>query len=114
MNPASKINLLVILIVSGRQSNEVMQSLRREGFYFTVVDSMGGMLNEPTVCLIIGLNSSRMETLTGLVNRCCQPSTEYIPTYLNIQPGNQPLQMIEARVGGALIYAMNVERFEQF
>ena len=62
---------------------------------------------------LIGLNQARMPSLLELVQKCCQPFTQYIPTQLNSQSGYPSMSMIEAQVGGALIYSINVERFEQ-
>jgi uncharacterized protein YaaQ len=109
----SDINQLAILVVSGYQSEELMQRMVEQRFSFTKIDSSGGMLNEPAVCLLVGLNSTRLPTLVELVQKCCQPYTQYIPTQLNSQSGYPSMSMIEAQVGGALIYTINVERFEQ-
>lgn len=114
MAHALPINQLVILTVSGRQADELMQELTRDNFYFTEVDSSGGMLDELSTSLLIGLNRLRLPALLRLVNQHCQPSTQYIPTQLNIQPGPLPLPMIAARVGGALVYTLPVEQFIQF
>jgi uncharacterized protein YaaQ len=108
-----EINQLAILVLSGYQSEDLMQKLVEQRFYFTKIDSSGGMLNEPAVCLLIGLNSMRLPALLELVQKCCQPYTQYIPTHMNPQSGYPSMSMIEAQVGGALIYTLNVERFEQ-
>jgi uncharacterized protein YaaQ len=113
MKSASEINQLAILIVSGRQVSELMQHLSKHGFYFTIIDSSGGVLQEPTVCLIIGLNNSRLTPLLRLVRKYCQPQTQYIPAQMNVQPGFPAFPMIEAQVGGALVYVVNVESFYQ-
>ena len=108
-----EIDQLAIIVLSGYQSEDLMQNLVKQRFYFTKIDSSGGMLNEPAVCLLIGLNKARMPSLLELVQKCCQPYTQYIPTQLNSQSGYPSMSMIEAQVGGALIYSLNVERFEQ-
>ncbi len=113
VTPTGVINQLAILVVSGYQSEELMQHLVEQRFYFTKIDSSGGMLNEPAVCLLIGLNKLRLAALVELVQKCCQPYTQYIPTQLNSQAGYPSMSMIEAQVGGGLIYTLNVERLEQ-
>jgi len=113
MPPGDPVNLLVILIISGRQSADLTAQLVREKFYFTQIDSSGGVVQEPTVSLLIGLNDTRMDRLIQLVNECCKPYQEYIPVTITLQPGIPPLPMIEAQMGGALVYSMAVERFEQ-
>lgn len=107
------IDRLVILVASGHQANELMQQLTRNSFQFTVIDSSGGMFQEPTSTLIVGLNSTRLQALVSLVEKYCQPQTQYIPAQLSIPPNYTILPMIEAQTGGALVYTMNVERFEQ-
>ncbi len=113
MAVAGPINQLVILVVSGRQSSDLMKKLTKNQFYFTVVNSSGGMIQEPTLSLFIGLNDSRLPALLKLVRACCQPQKQYIPAQLNFQPGYSNLPMIEAQVGGALVYITDVEHFEQ-
>lgn len=113
MNSPGKIDQLIILVVSGFQVDELMRSLREQGFYFTKIDSSGGLLNEPTVCLLIGLNNTRLPALMDIARGCCQPHPQYMPAHVNVQPGYPYVPMIEAQVGGAMAYVMNVERFEQ-
>ena len=110
---ASPIDLLMILLVSGRQAADLMARLRRRGFYFTEIDSWGEVLHDPTICLLVGLNSSRSTALLNLVKRCCKPQNEYVPARFNALPDSFQVPMIEARVGGATVYTLQVERFLQ-
>ena len=114
MTPTDNVNLLILIIVSGRQADELKSQLVRERFYFTQIDSSGGPLQEPTVCLLIGLNSSRMDRLMGVAQAACRRFQEYIPIQMAPPIGLPPMQMIEAQAGGALIYAVEVEQFIQF
>src|SRR5512133_1800137 len=114
MTPTDTVNLLVFVIVSGRQADELKNQLVRERFYFTQINSSGGPLQEPTVCLLIGLNDSRMDRLMGVVQAACKRFQEYIPVQMAPPTGLPPMQMIEAQAGGALVYAVEVEEFIQF
>jgi len=108
------IDRLVILVVSGSQSDQLMRRLRRTQFYFTVIDSTGGMLQEPMVCLLLGIEQWRMTDLLEIVRQCCQPYMHYVPAQMHMPSDVSSLPMVEAQVGGALVYTMNVERFVQF
>ncbi len=108
------VNQLVFIAVSQRQGEDLMQQLVKERFYFTRVDSSGLVFEEPNLCLIIGLNNSRLPGLMGLIDHYCQPYQEYVPVQFNTPAGLPPLAMIEAKAGGALVYVVDVERFEQF
>jgi uncharacterized protein YaaQ len=113
VSPNNTVNQLVFIAVSERQGEDLMQALVKERFYFTKIDSSGMLFQEPNLCLLIGLNNIRLAGLLELVNQYCQPHQEYVPVQFNSPAGLPPLSMIEARAGGALIYLLDVERFEQ-
>jgi uncharacterized protein YaaQ len=113
MNSPATIDQLVIIIVSGLQVERLMKSLIKAGFYCTRIDNSGGIVQDPAVCLLVGLNQARLASLSALVREYCRSFRKYIPTQFNEPAGYGPLPLIEAQVGGALIYSMNVERFEQ-
>jgi len=109
----STINQLVVVTVSGSQAGELVDRLTRDGFYVTRVDSSGGLLYEPTLTLLAGFDRARLPRLLEQVRECCHTEHRFIPAHveaplIEIQP-----VMIEAEVGGATIYVLDVERFEQ-
>jgi uncharacterized protein YaaQ len=112
--PSETVNLLVMVVASGRQADELKNQLVNERFYFTQIDSSGAPLQEPTVCLLIGLHSLRFDRLMGVVKTACKRFQEFIPVQLTPPVGLPPMQMIEAQAGGALVYAVDVEQFIQF
>jgi len=116
MQPSSSnlVNQLVFITVSQRQGEDLMQALVKEHFYFTKIDSSGLVFQEPNICLLIGLNNTRFSSLQGLVKKYCQPYEEFIPVQFNPSTNLPSLSMIEARTGGALLYLLDVEHFEQF
>jgi uncharacterized protein YaaQ len=113
MNPSDAVNQLVIVVVAGRQADELTRQLVKERFYFTQIDSSGQPLQEPTVCLLIGLNQSHLDHLMSVVQAVCRRHKEYIPVQLTPPAGLSPMSMIEAQVGGALVYTVEVEQFIQ-
>lgn len=113
MTPPNVVNQLVIATVSGTQASALTDRLTRDGFYITRIDSSGGILYEATVSYIIGLDRARLPRLLEYVRECCSTHRRFIPAHvetplLEIQP-----MMIEAEVGGATVYALDVEHFEQ-
>ncbi len=108
------INELFIVVVDGEQLVELTRQLVQGGFYFTQVDSTGGFLQRSTACLLIGINNARHDPLLKIIRDCCHVRRTFIPARVeNPLLQGQPL-MIEAEVGGATIYIVDVERFEQF
>lgn len=107
------VNQLAFVVVSERQAGELLQALVKERFQFTKIDSSGLIFQEPTLCLLIGLDGARLGRLSALIEQYCQPYQEYIPAQFNPSAGLPRLSMIEARAGGALVYLLDIERFEQ-
>jgi len=113
MTPRNTVNQLVIATVARVQASTLTNRLTHDGFYVTQVDSSGGILYEATVSLFIGLDRTRLPRLLEHIRECCHTRRRFIPAHieaplLEIQP-----VMIEAEVGGATVYVLNVERFEQ-
>mgnify|MGYP001766178418 CR=1 FL=1 len=113
-SPNPTANLLVIVIASGRQAETLMHALTQNSFAFTRYDLSMFAFQETRLCLMIGLNNAQSARLMGLIEEHCQPHQEYVPVQFTPPAGFPPLSMIEARVGGALVYQLEVERFEQF
>jgi len=108
-----RLDRLTILTVSGSQADLLMEQLKRAGFYFTVMHTTEGVIQEVEVCLLVGFHSERMSVLLNLVREKCRPYRQYVSAQ-GFLPGElaNP-SMVEAELGGALFCMMNVERFEQ-
>jgi uncharacterized protein YaaQ len=109
----SGIDQLVIVIVASAQASSLMEKLIQNGFHFTKVDSSGGFLHEATLALFVGLNQQQRAALGDIIRQHCHRRKVYIPAHMDVtQIQGQPL-MIEAEVGGATMFTLNVERFIQ-
>lgn len=111
--PAREIDLLILIIVSQSQSKKLMANLNKQHFYFTIIDSSSSLFQEPTVCLLMGLNHSRMETLNKLIHKYCQPYRKLIPVQMRGIGELSHMPVLESLEGGAILYGMQVEHFEQ-
>jgi len=107
------IDQLVLVIVSRTQSKKLMAKLNKKHFFFTIIDSSSSLFKEPTVCLILGLNHRRMNALDALIQKYCQPYTNLVPVQLGHSTEFSHIPVIESQEGGATIYGMTVEHFEQ-
>jgi len=111
--PERHIDLLILIIISKSQSKKLMGKLNKQHFYFTVIDSSSSMFQEPTVSLLMGLNHARLETLNRLIKKYCQPYRKFIPVQMHDSRQLSHLPVIESLEGGATLYGMSVEHFEQ-
>ncbi len=111
--PEMEIDLLVLVVVSKSQSKKLMANLNKQHFYFTIIDSSSSLFQEPTVCLLLGLNHTRFNILDDLVNQYCQPYKRFIPVQMHATGELSHMPILETQEGGATLYGMAVEHFEQ-
>ncbi len=108
---APTVDRLMLVTVSGDQTHELIAALNRDGFYVTVIDSRGGLLDERLSTLLIGLNAARQGALLEHLRRECRTRRRLIPAQLETPLASAQTLMIEAETGGALIYVTEVEQF---
>jgi uncharacterized protein YaaQ len=107
------VNQLIFATVAGSQAGDFIERLTRDEFYVTRIDSRGGILHEATVSLLIGLDRIHLPRLLELLREHCCRRRKFIPAHTEAPFIEAPTVMIEAEIGGATVYALNVERFEQ-
>ena len=113
MSDTETIDLLVVATIMGGQAGPLIQVLRENGFRFTEVDSQGGFIQEPVTSFFIGLNHQQLGGLLEIIRKNCPSRLQYIPARLDASAlQGQPL-MIEALMGGATLFAIEIERFLQ-
>ena len=112
MTSHETVNQLVVVTVTGEQVDDLTRRLLQDGLHVTQVDR-GGLFQEIPVSLLIGLNRADRPRLLAHVRECCRTRKRFIPTQAETPWLEGVGMMIEAEVGGATIYALDVERFEQ-
>jgi len=108
-----EINQLVIATVTSAQAGALTQAITQDGFHVTRIDNSGGIVQEATVSLLIGLERTRLPRLLEHIRTVCHTYTRYVPAHMETTLAEvQPL-VLEAQLGGATVYVLDVERFEQ-
>lgn len=107
------VNRIFIIVITGAQADQLVDSLVEHKFYATRIDSFGGLLSEPRNSLLVGFDSQRQDELLDLVQNCCSSRHQYIATQVGMLMDYSGIPMIEAQMGGATVYALDVEHFEQ-
>lgn len=113
MKTDSGINFLVILETSGTQSDTLLKKLHQKKYYFTIVNSTSGIIQESRRNFLIGINHKRAPALMNIIHACCQPHSQFIPAQMRSPYGITNLPMVETSIGGASIYTLDVEEFIQ-
>ena len=107
---------LLIAVVHNRDKNNITDALLRAGFKFTTIASTGGFLREGNSTLLIGSENEQVESVMALLGENCKSREQYV----NALPPDAapigtflPTTPMKVTVGGAIIFVVDVERFER-
>jgi uncharacterized protein YaaQ len=106
---------LVIIIASDTDADRLMKRLIEQGYPATKVSSTGGFLHRGNATILSGVEDAEVEQVVAMVRSECHARTEYVPvqTLPFFGEGTPLSEPVEVRVGGAIVFVVNVERFEK-
>ena len=106
---------LVIIIASEADADRLMKALIERGYPATKVSSTGGFLRRGNATILSGVEAEEVENVLAMVRTECHARSEYVPvqTLPFFGEGATPSEPVEVRVGGAIVFVVNVERFEK-
>lgn len=107
---------LVVTIVHDRDKNRITEKLLRNGFKFTKVASTGGFLREGNVTLFIGVEDEELDRLMELIDESCKTREQFVNV---LPPDASPVgafmpNPVKVQVGGAVVFVVDVARFERY
>ncbi|MBI5822833.1 MAG: cyclic-di-AMP receptor [Chloroflexi bacterium] len=106
------IHLLLVAVVQEQDLDAATHALQTIGASLTYLSSAGGFLGRRNATLLIGLPAEKEgEALTAL-QQVCRQRIEYMTLPLEGSPMPMPAP-VPVTVGGATVFALPVERFEQ-
>ena len=109
------IHLLLMAVIQDQDLETATKALQGIGASLTYLSSAGGFLGRRNATLLIGLpvekEKEALEALQALQTACRQ-RIEYMTLPLEGSPMPMPAP-VPVTVGGATVFALPVERFEQ-
>ena len=111
-SPIKPIKHLMTAIIQIQDYEATVNALTSAGLSLTQLSSSGGFLGRRNITLMIGLGENQEETAVRLLSQHCHRRVEYIATPLEGAPLSLPLST-PVTVGGATIFTLDVERFEE-
>jgi len=107
---------LVIAIVQDADSRGLLDALLAQGFRATKVSSTGGFLVRGNATILMGVADEQVETVLGLLKTRCHARREFVSPVVPMGEAASArhwVQPIEVEVGGATVFVLDVQRFEQ-
>ena len=106
-------SMLLMAVVQAQDAETAESALDKLGFSVTRLPSAGGFLGRRNATLLVGLPLSHQEAAIEQLNRTCRQRVEFIAVPLESAPLPLPAPT-PITIGGATIFSLEVEKFEEF
>jgi uncharacterized protein YaaQ len=107
---------LLIAVIQDKDSNRLSAALVKEGIRATKLASTGGFLKSGNTTFMIGVEDERVQEVMQLIKVNCK-IREQLVTPVSPMGGTSDSYVpfpVEVQVGGATVFVLPIERFEQF
>lgn len=104
--------LLLMAVVQEQDLDSATKALQSIGASLTYLSSAGGFLGRRNATLLVGLPEDRLQESLKALHDACRQRIEYMTLPLEGSPMPMPAP-VPVTVGGATVFALPVERFEQ-
>lgn len=107
---------MIIAIVQDKDSAKLAQNLVKEGIRATKLASTGGFLHAGNTTFLIGADDEKVDDIKSLIQASCR-SREQVVTPMSPLGGQLESYIpypVTVQVGGATVFVLDVEQFEQF
>jgi len=107
---------LIIAVVQDKDSNKLSNALVNENFRATKLASTGGFLKAGNSTFLIGTEDEKVEEVLEIIKKNCK-AREQLVAPVSPMGGNADSYVpypVEIQVGGATVFIVPVDQFEQF
>ena len=107
---------LVVAIVQDEDAGNLVESLVKAGFGTTRINTAGGFLRHGNATVLVGVEEKQVSEALVVIRQNCTTRMQYVnPMPPAMEPGEFYMPYpVEVQVGGAVIFVLDVERFERF
>ena len=94
------------------------KELNKNGFYVTLLNTMGGFLRKRSVTIMIGLESARLDAALAILKKRAGQRTETVyrsimPPHIS-EPSMMPTVPLQVSCGGVTVFVLDVSKMEHF
>lgn len=106
---------LLVIIVQDDDINKLIKELNNIKVGVTRLASTGGFLKKGNTTILVGAQKARVEEIKGVLKKTCNSRVELMPSIPVVSHGvltsSDP---IEVRVGGAIMFQLDIEEFNKY
>ena len=104
----------MVATIQDQDADNIVSTLTKQGFRVTRIGTTGGFLGQGNTTLLAGLEDHQVEPAVETLKKISQRRTRYVPLATGAAPNGAALyNYIEVEIGGATVFILDVEHFEQ-
>lgn len=105
---------LIMAIIHERDKQKASDALLQAGHKFTIIASTGGFLRDGNTTFLIGAEDDQLDDAISTLSSCCSAREQFVnqPPPDAMGAGGMLANPVRIKVGGAVIFVVDVERFE--
>ena len=104
---------MIMAVVSGDDSNAVSAALTKARFSVTKLATTGGFLMSGNTTFLIGVDDDKVSEVIDIIAKHSKKRKQMVPSAGMMDVGMYSAFPVAVTVGGAIVFVMNVERFEK-
>jgi uncharacterized protein YaaQ len=112
-NPLQPVRYLVSAVIQVQDLQPATRALEQLGLRVTHLPSTGAFLGRKNITLMLGIPENVHAAALEAIQQTCHQRVEYVSTPLEGAPMPIPLSTA-ITVGGAIVWTIEVERYEEF
>jgi uncharacterized protein YaaQ len=107
---------MILAVVQDKDSPKLTQNLVKAGIRATKLASTGGFLRAGNTTFMIGTEDHRVPEVLELIRNSCRAREQVVSpmTPMGSQMESYVSYPVTVQVGGATVFVLDVEQFEQF
>lgn len=103
----------LLAVIQADDADGAINELDSIGIFSANLPSVGGFLGRRNATLFIAVPENRLQDVMDALHRVCKQRLEYIATHIESVAVPMPMP-IPVAVGGATIFHIAMDRFEEF
>ena len=107
---------LIMAIVQDVDARGLLDALMAEGYRATKISTTGGFLVRGNTTILMEVRDEQVEAVLAILRTHCHARREFVSPVMPLSEAASArhwVQPLEVEVGGATVFVLNVERFEQ-
>ncbi len=105
---------LIVATIQDQDADRVIGGLTEQKYRVTRVGSTGGFLQQGNTTLLIGVEDHQVAPVVKILDTFSHRRTQYMPMATGAAPNGVALyNYVEVEVGGATVFILDVDHFEQ-